>query len=30
MLATMQPSHAGDGAAGATLLRFDVNVESCW
>jgi hypothetical protein len=24
------PSHAGDGVAGATSLRRNVDVESCW
>jgi hypothetical protein len=27
---TMLPSHDGDGAAKATWLRCDVDVESCW
>jgi hypothetical protein len=29
-LATMLPSHAGDGAAEATWPRCDVEAESCW
>jgi hypothetical protein len=29
MLASMLPSHAGDGAAEATWSRRDVNAESC-
>jgi hypothetical protein len=30
MLATMLPSHAGDGAAEVTWLWCDADVESCW
>jgi hypothetical protein len=30
MLVTILPSHAGDGDVGATWLRRDVEVESCW
>jgi hypothetical protein len=30
MLATMLPSHAGDGAVGATWPRRGVNAKSCW
>jgi hypothetical protein len=30
MLATMLPSHAGDGATEATWPRRDINAESCW
>jgi hypothetical protein len=29
MLVTALPSHAGDGAVGATWLRHDVYAESC-
>jgi hypothetical protein len=30
MLATLLPSHAGDGAAEASWPRRDVDIESCW
>jgi hypothetical protein len=30
MLFPMPPSHAGDGAIGATWPRRDVDVETCW
>jgi hypothetical protein len=30
MLVMVLSSHAGNGAAGATWPRRDVNVESCW
>jgi hypothetical protein len=30
MLATVLPSHAGDGAAEANWLWRNVDVESCW
>jgi hypothetical protein len=30
MLATMLPSHTGDGAAVATWPQRDVDIELCW
>jgi hypothetical protein len=30
MLGIMLPSHAGEGAAGATYPRREVDAESCW
>jgi hypothetical protein len=30
MLATVLPSHAGDGDARATYPQRDIDVKSCW